>query len=81
MTVFAGVYGWKLLAGSAYWRDNGFYLCLAFYGLQRFLWEFIKPYAPVLGPFTLFHFASLVVFFYGLAMLRPAHAPSSGRAR
>src|SRR5438270_948220 len=34
---------------------NGFYLALGFYGLQRFIWEFFKPYGAILGPLTLFH--------------------------
>src|SRR3954452_17541886 len=33
--------------------DNGFYLAVGWYGAQRFLWEFVKPYGAVIGPFTL----------------------------
>ena len=29
---------------------NGFYLTVGWYALQRFVWEFFKPYATVLGP-------------------------------
>ena len=29
--------------GSANWRTNGFYLAVGFYGVQRFVWEFLKP--------------------------------------
>src|SRR5204863_5772153 len=39
---------------------NGFYLALAYYGLQRFVWEFLKPYGPLFGPLTLFHLLSLI---------------------
>jgi prolipoprotein diacylglyceryltransferase len=52
--------------------SNGFYLALAFYGLQRFIWEFFKPYAPLIGPLTLFHLLSLVILFYAAAMLATA---------
>ncbi len=38
--------------------DNGFYLAVGFYGAQRFVWEFIKPYGALVGPFTLFHLLS-----------------------
>jgi prolipoprotein diacylglyceryltransferase len=53
---------------------NGFYLALGFYGLQRFGWEFLKPYGPILGPLTLFHLLSLAILTYALVML--ATAPS-----
>jgi phosphatidylglycerol---prolipoprotein diacylglyceryl transferase len=52
--------------------SNGFYLVLAFYGLQRFIWEFFKPYAAVIGPFTLFHLLSLVILLYASVMLATA---------
>ncbi|MDU3133080.1 MAG: diacylglyceryl transferase, partial [Bradyrhizobium sp.] len=54
---------------------SGFYLALLVYGLQRFVWEFLKPYGPVVGPFTLFHLLSLAIAAYALAML--ATAPQS----
>jgi prolipoprotein diacylglyceryltransferase len=60
---------------------NGFYLALAFYGLQRFVWEFFKPYAALIGPLTLFHLLSLVILSYAAVMLvtapvaRPGHDP------
>ena len=40
----------------AAWRDNrwvidnGLYLAILWYAAQRFVWEFFKPYTPVLGP-------------------------------
>ena len=61
---------------------NGFYLALAFYGLQRFAWEFLKPYAPLVGPLTLFHLLSLAILLYAAVMLltapvaRPLHDPA-----
>jgi phosphatidylglycerol:prolipoprotein diacylglycerol transferase len=48
---------------------NGFYLVLAFYGLQRFVWEFLKPYAAIAGPLTLFHLLSLAILLYAVIML------------
>ena len=39
-----------------FFMRNGFYLLVGFYAAQRFLWEFLKPYATVVGPFNLFHF-------------------------
>ena len=49
--------------------DNGFYLVLAFYGAQRFVWEFLKPYAALIGPLTLFHLLSLAILLYAAVML------------
>ena len=45
---------------------------LFYYGLQRFLWEFIKPYGPLIGPFSLFHLLSLFVMIYATVMLATA---------
>lgn len=48
---------------------NGFYLLVLTYGAQRFLWEFLKPYGAVLGPFNLFHFLCAGLVIYSLAMM------------
>lgn len=53
---------------------HGFYLMVAFYAGQRFVWEFLKPYATVAGPFNLFHFLCLALLAYaGLMMMRTAN--------
>jgi prolipoprotein diacylglyceryltransferase len=52
---------------------NGFYLFVAWYALQRFAWEFLKPYPPVIGPFNLFHLICLVLFAYSLFMMRRSY--------
>jgi len=73
----AGFCGWYVIAlfrqSSIVVRD-GFYLMLAFYGAQRFVWEFFKPYAALAGPFTLFHLLSLAILLYAAAMLATAPA-------
>jgi uncharacterized membrane protein YeaQ/YmgE (transglycosylase-associated protein family) len=39
---------------------------LAFlYGAQRFVWEFLKPYPKLIGPFNLFHLLSFALMLYG----------------
>jgi phosphatidylglycerol---prolipoprotein diacylglyceryl transferase len=45
---------------------TGFYLFVGVYAVQRFAWEFMKPYATVLGPFNLFHLISLALIAYAL---------------
>lgn len=46
----------------------GYYLCVGFYGAQRFFWEFLKPYAELVGPFNIFHFASAFLIIYCIFM-------------
>ena len=42
----------------------GFYLFVGIYAVQRFAWEFLKPYGTVLGPLNLFHLLSLALAAY-----------------
>jgi prolipoprotein diacylglyceryltransferase len=77
MAAFAALYVARILNRDRFWIDQGFYLAVGYYGLQRFVWEFIKPYGPVLGPFTLFHFLSLALVIYAAAQI--ATAPQSGK--
>ncbi len=72
MAAFAAFYVWAVLNRNAAVITNGFYLVLFYYGLQRFLWEFIKPYGTLIGPFSLFHLLSLFVMVYAAVMLATA---------
>jgi prolipoprotein diacylglyceryltransferase len=74
MAGFAAVYVAAVVRRNAFVVGNGFYLALAFYGLQRFAWEFLKPYAAVVGPLTLFHLLSLGIVVYAALMLGTAPA-------
>jgi prolipoprotein diacylglyceryltransferase len=62
----------RFIARDRFWLSNGFYLTVGWYGLQRFVWEFFKPYGPLVGPFTLFHFLSAAVLIYAIAMIATA---------
>lgn len=79
MGVFALLYVLAVLNRSAFAITNGFYLVLLYYGAQRFLWEFFKPYGTLIGPLTLFHLLSLSILLYAAIMLatapkaRPVH--------
>ncbi len=55
------------LAMRAPWAmRRAFYaMCLA-YAVQRFAWEFLKPYPRLIGPFNLFHILCLGLAAYGL---------------
>lgn len=58
------------------WRRNdlvgrtGFYLFVGVYAGQRFVWEFLKPYGTVVGPFNLFHLLSLSLIAYAIVYAR-----------
>jgi len=69
MLVFA-VTAFVLLKRNAAWfARNGFYLFAVVYAGQRFVWEFLKPYAKIGGPFNLFHILCLLLAGYGFFML------------
>lgn len=72
MALFAALYVLAIVNRNGFVITNGFYLVLAYYGAQRFLWEFFKPYGTLIGPFTLFHLLSLSILLYAAVMLATA---------
>lgn len=52
-----------------FWQAQGFYVFVLVYAGQRCLWEFIKPYPPLLAGLNLFHLLSLALLAYALLML------------
>ena len=54
---------------NPFFLSNGFYLLVLVYGAQRFLWEFLKPYGTVLGPFNLFHLICMGLVIYSCVMI------------
>jgi prolipoprotein diacylglyceryltransferase len=77
MAAFALVYVLWARRNDRFVIDNGFYLAVGFYGAQRFVWEFIKPYGTLLGPFTLFHILSAAIVAYAVVMIFTAPTPRS----
>ena len=55
MALFLAVYLVGLHRRSPWALRRGFYAMCLWYGVQRFAWEFLKPYPPLIGPFNLFH--------------------------
>jgi phosphatidylglycerol---prolipoprotein diacylglyceryl transferase len=78
MAAFALYYVMRVRRRDRFVIDNGFYLAVGCYGAQRFLWEFFKPYGPLIGPLTLFHLLSLAIVAYAAFMI--ATAPSARTA-
>ncbi|MDH5527819.1 MAG: prolipoprotein diacylglyceryl transferase [Nitrospirota bacterium] len=70
MTAFALVFAVLLWRRSPLALNRGFYLLTGWYGAQRFGWEFLKPYAAVIGPLNLFHLLCLALIGYSAVMLR-----------
>lgn len=65
MALFLAAYLWGLAVRADWAMRRGFYaLCIA-YGAQRFVWEFLKPYPKLIGPFNLFHLLCVGLVAYG----------------
>jgi hypothetical protein len=65
MALFLAVYLWGLKLRAPWAMKRSFWVLAAWYGAQRFLWEFLKPYPKLFGPFNLFQLISLALIAYG----------------
>lgn len=70
MLAFLAVFVVALARRAPWVPGRAFYWLALVYAGQRFLWEFLKPYATVLGPLNLFHLACLGLIGYAVVMLR-----------
>jgi len=70
MALFLAAFLVLLRRGHPLALRAGFYLFIAVYAGQRFLWEFLKPYGTVLGPLNLFHLLSLALVAYAILCAR-----------
>lgn len=78
MAVFLAAYWPALAAGRGWAVRHGFHLFVLAYAAQRFLWEFLKPYPPLLGPLNIFHLLMLGLAAYALAWIaRDARSPAA----
>ena len=66
MLGFLAFYLAALHRRAAWTRERAFYLFVLFYAVQRFAWEFLKPYPRLLGPLDLFQLLALAMIFYAL---------------
>ncbi len=81
MLAFLLVYLRARSRGRHWARTHAFHALICVYAAQRFAWEFLKPYPPLIGPFNLFHFLMLGLFVYGIVWWRrdePAPAGGAG---
>jgi prolipoprotein diacylglyceryltransferase len=58
---------------NPFFMANGFYVLVLCYAVQRFCWEFLKPYGAVIGPFNLFHLVCAGLVAYAVVMIRRTH--------
>jgi prolipoprotein diacylglyceryltransferase len=70
MAAFLAVFVALVWRGSPAVLRSGFYLFVGVYAGQRFVWEFLKPYGTVIGPFNLFHLLSIALLVYALLFAR-----------
>lgn len=70
MLLFLAAYLLALQRNSRFVRRQGFYLFAGWYAVQRFAWEFLKPYPAVLGPFNMFHLICVALIGYSVFMMR-----------
>lgn len=65
MLAFLLIYIGGLKVRAPWAMRRGFWVMAGWYGAQRFVWEFLKPYPKLIGPFNLFHLISLGLIVYG----------------
>ena len=73
MLTFLGVALLFLARRQAFFMRNGLYILVLFYAAQRFVWEFLKPYGTLIGPFNLFHFICTALCCYSVVMMGRQH--------
>lgn len=69
MAVFLMLLLWGLWGRRSFALNEGFYWLAAWYGAQRFAWEFFKPYPHLVGPFNVFHVLCAGLVAYGITMV------------
>lgn len=66
MLAFLALYLVALARRAAWTGTRAFYLFILFYAVQRFVWEFWKPYPRLVGPLDVFQLLALAMIFYAL---------------
>ena len=66
MAAFLALFVLGLNARKPWAMRRGFYALCIWYGAQRFVWEFLKPYPSLIGPLNLFHLLCGGLVLYGI---------------
>jgi len=81
MALFLAAYWPSLIKGRRWATERGFHAFVLAYAVQRFAWEFLKPYPTLIGPFNLFHIAMIGLAAYALVWIaRGRSRPHPGLA-
>ncbi len=70
MALFAGFFVAARKRGDKWTQAHAFHALIIFYAVQRFVWEFFKPYPKLIGPLNVFHLLMLGFATYGLVWWR-----------
>ncbi len=80
MAVFLSAALPRLWARDPFMLRNGFYLMVGWYALQRYGWEFLKPYETVVAGQNVFHLTALGLIVYAIVMSREGEHEGVQRA-
>jgi len=69
IAVFLAIYWTAVIRQLGWARRYGFHAFVLFYAVQRFGWEFLKPYPKLLGPLNLFHLITLGLAAYAIVWI------------
>jgi hypothetical protein len=72
MMGFAAIYLGARFRGRRWATEHAFHAMIMVYAVQRFAWEWFKPYPPLIGPFNIFHALMLGLFIYAIFWWRRA---------
>lgn len=70
MALFVAAFVRARLRGARWAQAHAFHALIIVYALQRFGWEFLKPYPPLAGPLNVFHLLMLGLIAYGCVWWR-----------
>ncbi|MDG2004070.1 MAG: prolipoprotein diacylglyceryl transferase [Novosphingobium sp.] len=79
MGCFALAYIVSRKRGAKWARFHAFQALTIVYAVQRFVWEFAKPYPVLIGPLNVFHLLMLGLIAYGAIWWRIGGAYGAGR--
>ena len=82
MALFLACYWPALIRGRDWATRHGFHAFILAYAIQRFAWEFLKPYPKLVGPFNLFHLLMMGLSAYAIVWIaRGKRDPDPARAQ
>jgi phosphatidylglycerol---prolipoprotein diacylglyceryl transferase len=70
-----GIFAIWYLSRRSVAANSVFYVFIGYYAVQRFFWEFLKPYPPVMLGLNVFHFLMLGLIIYAVVYARRARDP------